>query len=122
MTDIPTSGFPTSGFPTSGNPSSKKERKTKKEIQKKKTYSEKIEKSFQQFLDHRKNIKKPVTQRALDMLESKIDDWQARGFSDEAIASFFDESVMNGWTGVFERQQNKKSTLQKLPSRSQDFF
>ena len=51
------------------------------------------------FVDHRKSIKKPMTQKAAELMAKKL-----RGFSDPKAA--IEEAIMNGWQGVFPPKQN----------------
>jgi phage replication O-like protein O len=51
------------------------------------------------FIDHRKTIKKPMTQVALNRLITKLDDFRQRGIDPAAALG---ESIISGWTGVFE--------------------
>ncbi len=50
------------------------------------------------FIDHRKSIKKPMTQQALTLLINKLDKHRAEGHDPVAM---LEESIMNGWQGVF---------------------
>jgi hypothetical protein len=57
------------------------------------------------FIEFRKGIKKPMTDRAVDLLINKLN-----GMTDsvqEQIA-ILNQSIMNGWTGVYELTEEKK--------------
>lgn len=56
-------------------------------------------KTVSDFVDHRKAVKKPMTQIALTRLIAKLDDFRTRGIDPNAC---LDESIVNGWQGVFE--------------------
>lgn len=47
------------------------------------------------FVAHRKSIKKPMTEKAAELMAKKL-----RGFSDPRAA--IEEAIMNGWQGVFQ--------------------
>ena len=51
------------------------------------------------FIAHRKSIKKPMTEKAAELMAKKL-----RGFSDPRSA--VEEAIMNGWQGVFHPKQN----------------
>lgn len=51
------------------------------------------------FVAHRKSIKKPMTEKAAELMAKKL-----RGFSDPKAA--IEEAIMNGWQGVFPPKQN----------------
>lgn len=55
------------------------------------------EEAAKEFIDHRQNIKKPLTQRAFDRMLKKAVECERYGYSpDEAIEA----TVDNGWQGV----------------------
>ncbi|MBV1788628.1 replication protein [Marinobacterium sp. D7] len=55
-------------------------------------------KTVEEFIDHRKSIKKPLTQKALTLLIGKLDSFRSEGH-DPIVC--LEESIMNGWQGVF---------------------
>lgn len=58
--------------------------------------------TVQDFIEYRKTIKKPVTQVALSRLISKLDGFRQQGADPNAC---LDESIVNGWQGVFMPKQ-----------------
>lgn len=51
------------------------------------------------FVAHRKSIKKPMTEKAAELMAKKL-----RSFSDPKAA--IEEAIMNGWQGVFQPKGN----------------
>ena len=89
-----------------------KEKKEKKEIEKKKepaVYSTdyKLDLSIKSFIDYRKSIKKPMTERAVTLLLKKLEGLSAD--PDEQVA-ILEQSIVNGWVGVFPLKDKPKAT------------
>jgi len=57
------------------------------------------------FIEMRKKIKAPLTDRALDMLLKKLN--QLSGGSTEKSIEILNQSTMNGWKGIFPLKENK---------------
>lgn len=53
------------------------------------------------FIAHRKSIKKPMTEKAAELMAKKL-----RSFSDPRAA--VEEAIMNGWQGVFPPRANQQ--------------
>lgn len=66
------------------------------------------------FIDHRKAIKAPMSQLALKRLITKLDDFRNRGINPKAC---LDESIVNGWKGIFE----PKASIGKPINQRRDF-
>ncbi|MES1953527.1 putative phage replisome organizer [Salinisphaera hydrothermalis EPR70] len=49
-------------------------------------------------MDHRKQIRKPMTSKAVSMLVSKLTRMEAEGHN---AGDALQESIINGWQGVF---------------------
>lgn len=64
------------------------------------------------FEDFRKKIKKPMTDRAKKMLVEKLDKLAT---TDEEKITILNESIFNGWQGVFELKERKTDGLPKGP-------
>ena len=59
---------------------------------------------FANFIQHRKEIKKPLTPHARDLIIKKLSDFNSRGLdANKAL----ENSIINGWQGVFEPRSNK---------------
>ena len=51
------------------------------------------------FAEFRKKIKKPMTDRAIDLMIKKLNEFSSN--EDEQIA-ILNQSILNGWTGIYE--------------------
>jgi len=66
------------------------------------------------FVDHRQQIKKPMTDKAVSMLVTKLKGMESNGsIAGDAIQ----ESIINGWQGVFEPKQKGGNTPSNAGSR-----
>jgi predicted phage replisome organizer len=85
----------------------KKEKKNKEP----KTYSEDAElnQAILSFIEFRKGIKKPMTDRAVDLLIKKLNDMT--DYIPEQI-EILNQSIMNGWQGVFPLKDTSKPIKQ----------
>lgn len=61
---------------------------------------EKLNEAFNEFLSHRKEIKKPMTDRAIKLAIGSLNKLSG-GDNDKAI-EIINQSIMNGWQGLFE--------------------
>ena len=64
-----------------------------------------FKRTFDEFVLHRCEIKKPLTQRAGDMLLKKL-----CGYSCNVAIKMLEASIENGWQGVFELKGNGNGT------------
>ena len=62
-------------------------------------------KDWDDFVDMRKSMKKPLTLRAKEILIKKLTDWFAKGHSPSEILQ---NSVANNWQGLFEPKTSTK--------------
>ena len=79
-----------------------------KEIKKINKYypgDENLDKAFSDYVSMRKQIKKPMSDRAVELAMKKLDDLSA-GDKDTAIA-ILNQSIMNSWQGLFELKRDK---------------
>ena len=61
---------------------------------------------FANFIQHRKEIKKPLTPHARDLIIKKLSDFNSRGLdANKAL----ENSIINGWQGVFEPREYKNN-------------
>ena len=63
-----------------------------------------LEKTLDDFAKHRKNLKKPMTEKAMELLIKKLD--QLTKTDDEKIL-ILEQSIENGWQGIFELKNSK---------------
>ena len=67
---------------------------------------------FKDFINHRKEIKKPMTQNAVNATIKKLCDFHAKGYDCNEILN---NSIANGWQGIFEPQQNRQNLNANKP-------
>ena len=51
------------------------------------------------YVDHRKKIKKPLTDQAAKLIIKKLDEFRMSG---QDPGKILEQSIVNGWTGIFE--------------------
>lgn len=68
---------------------------------------EALNSAFSDYVDMRKQIKKPMTDRAITLAQNKLDDLSG---GDSSIAiEILNQSVLNGWQGLFPLKAESKS-------------
>lgn len=72
----------------------------KEEIDKKEKDKTAIEIAIDDFKEFRKKIKAPMTDRAIELLKAELE--KLAPGDDTAKISILEQSIMNGWKGVFE--------------------
>lgn len=72
---------------------------------------EKLNAAFADYVDMRKKIKNPMTERAIELAIKKLDD-MSEGDNDVAI-QILEQSVMNSWKGLFPLKEEKRQTKKK---------
>jgi uncharacterized protein YdaU (DUF1376 family) len=63
-----------------------------------------LEKAIKDFKQHRKKIGKPMTDRAFTLFMNNLD---KLGKTDEEKIAVINQSIMNGWTGIFPLSEQK---------------
>jgi len=74
------------------------------------------------FEEHRKNIKKPMTQRSLELIVGKLNKWTK---DTNKQIEIINRSIENGWVGIFqpsEQNKNKKSTVGNFEGRGVEYY
>lgn len=88
---------------------SKKEgdkRKKEKTIDSYYPTDEKLNKAFADYVEMRKQIKKPLTERAIELAQKKLEEL-SKGDNDVSIL-ILEQSVMNCWQGLFPLKEEKQ--------------
>lgn len=67
-----------------------------------------LDKAFYDYVEMRKKIKKPMTDRAVELAKSKLEKL-SKGNIDVAVA-ILNQSVMNSWQGLFELKERSVSS------------
>ena len=101
---------------TSGNATDKEEEKElekdKKKKKEQKIYSDvpELNQAILSFLEFRKSIKKPMTDRAVELLFKKLNEMTTD--IDEQI-EIINQSIVNGWQGVFPLKEQKTQQIRQ---------
>ena len=70
-----------------------------------------LNQAFGDYLEMRKQIKKPMTDRAIELAIKKLEELSAVPFSDsmdnDMAIRILHQSVMNGWQGLFPLKEQK---------------
>lgn len=71
---------------------------------------EELDKAFADYVEMRKKIKKPMTDRAIELAMSKLQKLAATssGMDNDLAIKILDQSVMNSWQGLFELKEDKR--------------
>lgn len=85
----------------------KKERKNAFETIIEDIENEGLKEAIYAFIDMRKTIKKPMTERALKMLINKLNKMTN---DDNVKIAILDQSIMHNWQDIYELKENNKST------------
>lgn len=70
-----------------------------------------LNKAIKDFVDMRKRIKKPLTERALNILFVKLD--TSSGGNDSNKIKILENSILNCWQGIFELKPEQKEKTQE---------
>lgn len=70
-----------------------------------------LSKAIKDFVDMRKSIKKPLTERALNILFTKLD--TLSGGNDSNKIKILENSILNCWQGIFELKPEQKEKTQE---------
>lgn len=88
-----------------GNNDNKKKGAAKKQKTDYYPLDEKLNQAVLDFVEFRKKIKAPMTEKAVDLMIGKLDKMTTD--NNEKIA-ILEQSIMNGWKGVFPLDKNKQ--------------
>lgn len=85
----------------------KEEEKNREEKSKPSVYyplDEQLDKAFKDYVDFRKKIKKPMTDRAIELAMKRLDEMS--NHNNDVAIQILEQSVVNGWQGLFELKGN----------------
>jgi hypothetical protein len=68
-----------------------------------------FDKVWNEFIDHRKEIKKPMTDTSATKILNKLESTKSNPID------MLENSIMNGWSGVFDTKEQFKKEEQPLP-------
>ena len=86
------------------------QRKEKKRIEKESKEKNAFEIAIDDFKEFRKRIKKPMTDKAIKLLYAKLDTLST---DDETKIAIINQSIFNGWQGVFPLKEQDKFKKQE---------
>lgn len=100
---------------TSGKMQPNKEEIKKNNIIRKNIYiSERFKQTFSDFLEMRKTIKKPATEKAIEMLMIKLEKLN----DEEKAVEMLERSIINNWQDVYEIQERRSNGSNNYKSTS----
>ena len=71
--------------------------------------------AFEDFIAHRKTIKKPMGEKAIELAINKLG--KLSGGDNEKAIEIINQSIMNGWQGLFEVKGNGNSNSQSIQDK-----
>lgn len=84
------------------------------------TSSDDLRQALKDFLEMRKKIKKPMTERAFNMLLSKLDELAA---TDEMKIKLLDQSILHNWQTVYPlKEEKQQEPKQSKPNKFHNFI
>ena len=72
--------------------------------------SDRLTKTIMDFIQMRTIIKKPLTNRGLELMIEKL---QKMSSEEENQIRILEQSIMNNWQGIFELKENTSKTIDK---------
>lgn len=76
-----------------------------------------LQAEIENFVAFRKGIKKPMTQRAIDLLHAKLT--SLAGSDDKKKIAILQQSIFNSWQGVFDLKDGSQLVQEKPPKSKQ---
>lgn len=70
-----------------------------------------LEVAFNDFLEMRKKIKKPVTERAVELLKTKL--WKLAEKNKETALKIINQSIVNSWQDFYALKQDQPKNQQQ---------
>lgn len=78
--------------------------------------SEPLNNAILAFIAHRKSIKAPISEHALDLTLKRLDKIAE---SEQEKIDILNQSIMNGWKGIFELKEKTKSQREDKPPKQE---
>jgi len=105
---------PATENPSTENPETNKKRNTKKEISKQEYFEDhKLNDTYLEFIEHRKQLKAPMTELAITKSTNKLNTWLS-SYKTEEVIEFINLAIRNGWKGIFEKTEAGGKKEKKL--------
>ena len=80
---------------------------------------DKLNDAFKDFIEYRKKIRKPMTPRAIKLLMSRLDELSS---DNDVKIQILNQSIMNGWTGLFPLKSDSKNPVTNKLNESYDLI
>lgn len=80
--------------------------------------SEKLQKTLQDFIEHRKKLRKPMTDKAIELLIGKLNRLAS---TDEEKIQLIEHAIERGWLSVFPMKEDKPAVQIKKPPQALNF-
>lgn len=86
----------------------------------------KLNQAFLDFLDMRKQIKKPMTERAIELAMKKLDELSALtsgyGMDNDLAVRILEQSTMNCWQALYPLKENNQQKMNNKRDLMQELF
>lgn len=92
------------------NKERKKEAKTYDEILSNFSLSDRLTKTIMEFIKMRKMIKKPLTNKGLELMVEKL---KKMAMNEDEQVKILEQSIMNNWLGLYELEEKNKPMSQE---------
>ena len=76
-----------------------------------------LEKKFDEFLEFRKQKKSPIVPASLQAFKDKL--WKLSNKNEQTAIEILNESIANGWTGIFELKNNNNGKQESGINKNQ---
>ena len=96
-----------------------KEYKEYKEVKNKYYEDPNIDLAFADYVSMRKQIKKPMSDRAIELAKEKLN--KLSGGDVAKAVAILNQSIMNSWQGLFELKEENKTKFGNFSQRSYDY-
>lgn len=90
----------------------KKSKEKKSKVEESKVISP-LAQAVEDFREYRRKMKKPMTDRAVELLYQKLD--ELAGNNEKDKIAILQQSIVNGWQGVFPLKDQRSGTISKAP-------
>ena len=80
---------------------------------------EKLNESFKDYIEYRRSIRKPLTGKGIELAIKKLDSLTA---DNDIKIEIINQSIMNGWTGLFPLKSDSKNSVKDKLNESYDLI
>ena len=80
---------------------------------------EKLNESFKDYIEYRKGIRKPLKGKGIELAIKKLDSLTA---DNDIKIEIINQSIMNGWTGLFPLKSDSKNSVKDKLNESYDLI